>query len=48
MPAGYTKIRDALIRKGKSVKAAKTMAAKIYNAKRRDNPSLPKLTNKGD
>lgn len=34
MPARYEKIRDSLIRKGLSVKAAKTRAAKIENATR--------------
>jgi hypothetical protein len=33
MPAGYEKIRDAFIKKGMSSKAAKTKAAKIWNAK---------------
>lgn len=34
MPKQYEAIRDSLIKKGKSPKAAKTMAAKIYNSKR--------------
>lgn len=35
MPEKYEAIRDALIRKGKSVDAAKTSAAKIYNSQRK-------------
>ena len=34
VPKQYEAIRDSLIKKGKSPKAAKTMAAKIYNSKR--------------
>jgi len=34
MPKQYEAIRDALIAKGMSSKAAKTRAAKIYNAGR--------------
>ena len=33
MPKGYEKIRDKFIREGMSPKAAKTKAAKIWNAK---------------
>lgn len=32
MPKGYEKMRDKFIRKGMSSKAAKTKAAKIWNA----------------
>ena len=35
MPAKYEKIRDALIKQGKSTKAAKTSAAKIFNSQRK-------------
>ncbi len=35
MPAKYEAIRDALIAKGKPSKAAKTAAARIYNAQRK-------------
>ena len=35
MPKRYEAIRDSLISKGKSVKAAKTSAAKIFNATRK-------------
>ena len=35
MPAKYEAIRESLISKGKSTKAAKTSAAKIYNATRK-------------
>jgi hypothetical protein len=42
MPAGYEKLRDALKRKGKSDEEAKTMAARIWNSKHKDNP----VTNK--
>jgi len=33
MPLGYTKMRDSFVSKGMSLKAAKTKAAKIWNAK---------------
>ena len=46
MPKIYEGIKDSMKKKGMSDKAAKTSAAKIYNAKRKDNPSLPKLSNK--
>lgn len=35
MPRKYTKIRDKLKRQGKSDKAAKKSAARIYNAQRK-------------
>lgn len=35
MPREYEAIRDRLIRKGVSVKEAKTRAAKVYNARRK-------------
>ena len=35
MPKQYEAIRDALIAKGKEIDAAKTSAAKIYNAQRK-------------
>jgi len=35
MPKKYEAIRDSFIRKGKSEKAAKTSAARIYNAQRK-------------
>jgi hypothetical protein len=35
MPKQYEAIRDALIKKGKSTKSAKTLAAKIYNSRRK-------------
>lgn len=35
MPKKYEAIRDSLISKGKSAKAAKTLAAKTYNAQRK-------------
>ena len=31
MPKEYESIRDALVKRGKSLKDAKTIAAKIYN-----------------
>ncbi len=34
MPAQYEAIRNSLVKKGMSLKAAKTEAAKIYNSKR--------------
>lgn len=44
MPKRYEKMRDEFIRKGMSLKSAKTRAAKIYNASRRSNE--PKLNPK--
>jgi len=38
MPKQYEAIRDKLIAKGLSTKAAKTKAAKIYNSKHKKNP----------
>ncbi len=35
MPARYEAIRDSLVAKGKSLKQAKTSAAKIFNATRK-------------
>ncbi len=35
MPKKYEAIRDKMISEGKSAKAAKTSAAKIYNAERK-------------
>ncbi len=35
MPAKYEAIRDSMMAKGKSPKAAKTAAAKIFNATRK-------------
>lgn len=37
MPKKYEAIRDAAIKKGASPAAAKTKAAKIYNAQRKPN-----------
>jgi hypothetical protein len=38
MPKQYEAIRDSFVRKGLSLKAAKTKAAKIYNSKHKKNP----------
>jgi len=38
MPKQYEAIRDALVKKGMSLKAAKTEAAKIYNSKHKKKP----------
>lgn len=47
MPKVYTKIKNACLKKGGSLKACKTKAAKIYNGVvRKRKPSLPKLSNK--
>ena len=35
MPAKYTAIRDKMIAQGKSPKAAKTSAARIFNSQRK-------------
>jgi len=42
MPAGYLKIRDKLVDEGMSLEAAKTKAAKFYNARRK--PGTPPVT----
>lgn len=47
-PEQYEAIRDSLIKKGKSRKEAKTIAAKIYNSLRDKKPSMPPLSNKPD
>ena len=46
MPAKYEAIRDQFIRKGLSTAAAKTKAAKIYNATRK--PGQEPVTRKKD
>lgn len=38
MPEGYEKMRDKFISEGLSAKAAKAKAARIWNAKHKDNP----------
>ena len=38
MPAQYEAIRDSFVKKGMSLKAAKTKAAKIYNSKHKKKP----------
>ena len=38
MPKQYEAIRDSLVKKGLSLKNAKTRAAKIYNSKHKKNP----------
>lgn len=38
MPEQYEKIRDSLVKSGKSLKAAKSEAAAIYNTKHKNNP----------
>lgn len=40
MPAGYEKMRDAFKSKGMSSKAAKTKAAKIWNAKHKGGQTV--------
>lgn len=40
MPRGYEKIRDSFINKGMSIKAAKTKAAKIWNARHKGRQSV--------
>lgn len=46
MPKEYTAIRDALVRRGKSLKTAKRIASKIWNA-RHPNNTNPWLHEKG-
>lgn len=38
MPKQYEAIRDSLLKKGDSLKQAKTTAAKIYNSKHKSSP----------
>jgi len=38
MPKQYEAIRDSLVKKGLSLKKAKTQAAKIYNSKHKKSP----------
>ena len=45
-PAKYEAIRDKLVAEGKSLKAAKTSAAKIFNATRK--PGEAPVTGLGD
>jgi hypothetical protein len=40
MPKGYEKMRDAFIKKGMSSKAAKTKAAKMWNAKHKGGETV--------
>jgi hypothetical protein len=40
MPRGYEKIRDSFVSKGMSLKAAKTKAAKIWNAKHKGSSAV--------
>lgn len=40
MPAGYEKMRDAFQKKGLSLKAAKTKAAKIWNSKHKGKSAV--------
>jgi len=42
MPAGYEKMRDAFKKKGMSSAAAKTKAAKIWNAKHKGGETVGK------
>lgn len=44
MPAKYEAIRDSMIKKGKAPAAAKTSAAKIFNATRKKG--TPPVTRK--
>lgn len=44
MPKAYETLRDKLVAKGKPAAAAKTLAAKIYNARRK--PGTPPVTGK--
>lgn len=44
MPKGYEEIRDKFIAKGKSVKAAKTSAAKIWNSKHKGKQAVGRGT----
>lgn len=46
MPKQYESIRDEYVRKGKSLKEAKKLAAMTYNKIRDKKPSLPPLNPK--
>lgn len=47
MPKQYEAMRDKMIAKGMSVKAAKTHAAKIYNSQHPGRPMKPHKGKKG-
>ena len=42
MPKGYEKMRDAFVKQGMTLKAAKTKAAKIWNAKHKGGQTVGK------
>lgn len=46
MPVAYEKMRDSFIARGMSPKAAKTKAARIFNAKRK--PKQKPVTGKSE
>ena len=48
MPKMYTDIKNSYLKKGKSLKEAKRLAAMTYNKFRDTHPSAPKLSNKPD
>lgn len=46
MPVMYEKIRDSYVKQGKSYDEAQRLAAMTYNARRKEHPSMQKLSNK--
>jgi len=46
MPKMYEDIKASYLKKGKSLKEAKRLAAMTYNKFKRTHPSAPKLSNK--
>jgi hypothetical protein len=44
MPAGYEKIRDAFVKKGKSLKYAKKHAAMIWNSTHKGAQAVGRYT----
>lgn len=39
MPVEYERMRDALVRKGMSLKRAKGLAARVFNSRHPENPN---------
>jgi hypothetical protein len=46
MPKMYEDIRDSYVKSGKSYDEAQKLAAMTYNARRREHPDMPALSNK--
>lgn len=46
MPKMYEDIRNSYVASGNPYDMAQKLAAMTYNARRKDHPSMPKLSNK--